>query len=194
MGKPIVLDTQTIASHLGLQNTGLAEESTTFPNLYPQEQINCSMDLALPLTELIDEKSLRKCKFHLVNIEWVRNPNPQDDDGDDVAALVAPPVVAAPPPVDIQALFAQLNANLDARFTAIDARFTTLTEDVNARFNSLDARHNAMETRFKAQEDALRRVETDVSVHHLEWSSHTFGGIGLNDHSDEEEDDTIPPP
>ncbi|KAL4352015.1 hypothetical protein GQ457_06G012570 [Hibiscus cannabinus] len=258
MGKPIVLDTQTIATHLGLQSTGLSEESTTFPNLYPpgtstsvlhahdrflhlmvsnnirinlaqiiftdmvytinhrhtnlvksfpygtvlshiflKEEIHCSMDLALPLTELIDEKSLRKCKFHLVNNEWVRNPN-QDDDGDDVAPPQAPPVVAAPPPVDIQALFATLNANLDARFTAIDARFTaidarftTFTEDVNARFNSLDARHNAMETRFKAQEDALRRVQTDVSAHHLEGSSHTFGGIGLNDHTDEEEEDTI---
>ncbi|KAK8674769.1 hypothetical protein V6N13_032872 [Hibiscus sabdariffa] len=274
---PIVLDTQTIATHLGLQNTGLAEESTTFLNLYPpgtstsvldahdrflhlmvswffrpsggkfstirgidafwihffrnnirinlaqiifsdmvytvnhrhtnlvksfpygtvlshiflKEQIDCSVDLALPLTELIDEKSLRKCKFHLVNNEWVRNPNPQDDDGDDVQPPLVPPVVAAPPPVDIQALFAQLNANLDAHFTAIDARFTTFTDDVNARFNSLDARHNAMETRFKAQEDALRRVETEVSAHHLEWSSHTFGGLGLNDHSDE--DDDIPP-
>ncbi|KAK8663836.1 hypothetical protein V6N13_083641 [Hibiscus sabdariffa] len=272
-------DTQTIATHLGLQNTGLAEESTTFPNLYPpgtstsvldahdrflhlmvswffrpsggkfstirgidafwihcfrnnirinlaqiiftdmvytvnhrhtnlvkslpygtvlshiflKEQIDCTVDLALPLTELIDEKSLRKCKFHLVNNEWVRNPNPQDDDGDDVQPPQAPPVVAAPP-VDIQALFAQLNANLDARFTAIDARFTTFTDDVNARFNSLDAQHNAMETRFKAQEDALRRVETEVSAHHLEWSSHTFGGLGLNDHSDEDEDDNIPPP
>ncbi|KAK8621081.1 hypothetical protein V6N13_067524 [Hibiscus sabdariffa] len=271
-------DTQTIATHLGLHNTGLAEESTTFPNLYPpgtstsvldahdrflhlmvswffrpsggkfstirgidafwihcfqnnirinlaqiiftdmvyivnhrhtnlvksfpygtvlshiflKEQIDCTVDLALPLTELIDEKSLRKCKFHLVNNEWVRNPNPQDDDGDDVQPPQAPPVVAAPPPVDIQALFAQLNANLDARFTAIDARFTTFTDDVNARFNSLDTRHNAMETRFKAQEDALRRVETEVSAHHLEWSSHTFGGLGLNDHSDE--DDDIPPP
>ncbi|KAL4318402.1 hypothetical protein GQ457_18G010570 [Hibiscus cannabinus] len=152
------------------------------------------MDLALPLTELIDEKSLRKCKFHLVNNEWVRNPNPQDDDIDDVQPPQAPLVVAAPPPVDIQALFATLNANLDARFTAIDDRFTTFTEDVNARFNSLDARHNAMETHFKAQEDALRRVQTDVSAHHLEWSSHAFGGIGLNDHIDEEEEDTIPPP
>ncbi|KAK8573562.1 hypothetical protein V6N13_009652 [Hibiscus sabdariffa] len=275
--QPNLSDTQTIATHLGLQNTGLSEESTNFPNLYPpgtptsvldahdrflhlmvswcfrpsggkfstirgihafwlhcfrngirinlaqiiftdmvytinprhtnlvksfpygtvlshiflKEQIDCSMDLALPLTELIDEKSLRKCKFHLVNNEWVRNPNPQDDD---VQPPQAPPVVAAPPPVDIQALFAQLNANLDARFTAIDARFTTLTEDVNARFNSLDARHNAMETRFKAQEDALRRVETDVSAHHLEWNSHAFGGLGLNDHSDEDEDDNIPPP
>ncbi|KAK8698025.1 hypothetical protein V6N13_114157 [Hibiscus sabdariffa] len=40
---------------------------------------------------------------------------------------------------------------------------------------------------------ALRRVETEVSAHHLEWSSHTFGGLGLNDHSDEDEED-IPPP
>ncbi|KAL4347069.1 hypothetical protein GQ457_17G008780 [Hibiscus cannabinus] len=98
----------------------------------------------------------------------------------------APPVVAAPPPVDIQALFAQLNANLDARF----AQFT---EDVNARFNSLDARHNAMETRFKAQEDLLRRVQTDVNAHHLEWSSHAYGGIGLNDPTDEEDEDHPPP-
>ncbi|KAL4279153.1 hypothetical protein GQ457_03G020120 [Hibiscus cannabinus] len=194
MGKPIVLDTQTIATHLGLQNTGLAEESTTFPNLYPPENIDCTVDLSLPLTDPIDEKSLRKCKFHLVNNEWVRNPNPQDDDGDDVQPPQAPLVVAAPPPVDIQALFAQLNANLDARFTAIDARFTTFTDDVNARFNCLNARHNAMETRFKAQEDALRRVETEVSAHHLEWSSHTFGGLGLNDHSDEDEEDNIHPP
>ncbi|KAL4352565.1 hypothetical protein GQ457_06G007860 [Hibiscus cannabinus] len=153
MGKPIVLDTQTIATHLGLQNTGLSEESTVFPNLYPlgtstsvldahdrllhlmvswfsrpsggkwstirgidafwlhcfqndirinlaqiifsdivftvnhrhtnlvksfsyatvlshiffKEQIDCTVDLALPLTDPIDEKSLRKCKFHLVN-------------------------------------------------------------------------------------------------------------------------------
>ncbi|KAL4348243.1 hypothetical protein GQ457_17G004280 [Hibiscus cannabinus] len=193
MGKPIVLDTQTIATHLGLQNTGLSKESTIFSNLFPPEQIDCTVDLALPLTDSIDDKSLRKCKFHLVNNEWVRNPNPQDDDGDDVQPPQAPPVVAAPPPVDIQALFAQLNANLDARFTAIDARFTTFTEDVNARFNSFDARHNAMETHFKAQEDALRRVETEVSVHHLEWSSHTFGGLGLGDEN-EDEDDSIPPP
>ncbi|KAK9037959.1 hypothetical protein V6N11_022855 [Hibiscus sabdariffa] len=240
--QPNLSDTQTIATHLGLQNTGLSEESTTFPNIYPpgtstsvldahdrflhlmvswffrpsggkwstirvksfsyatvlshiflKEHIDCTVDLALPLTDPIDEKSLRKCKFHLVNNEWVWNPNPQDDDGDDIAPPQAPPVVVAPPPVDIQALFAQLNANLDARFTAIDARFTTFTDDVNAQFNSLDARHNAMETRFKAQEDALRRVETEVSAHHLEWSSHTFGGLSLNDHSDEDEED-IPPP
>ncbi|KAL4297493.1 hypothetical protein GQ457_12G000280 [Hibiscus cannabinus] len=55
------------------------------------------------------------------------NPNPQDDDG---APPKPPPIAVAPPPVDIQALFAQLNANLDACFTVIDARFTT----IDARF------------------------------------------------------------
>ncbi|KAK8681104.1 hypothetical protein V6N13_053511 [Hibiscus sabdariffa] len=283
MGKPIVLDPEVIATHLGLKNESLSEEATVFPNLHPlgssafvldahdrflhlmitwffrpsggkwstirgidsfwlhcfqnnirinlaqiifsdmvytvnhrhtnlvksfsyatilshiflKEHIDCSVDIALPLTDLIDAKSLRKSKFHLVNHEWIRDPNLSDVEGDDVAPPQASPVVAAPPPVDIRALFAQLNANLDARFDALDARFTSLTEDMNARFNSLDARHNAIETCFKAHEDSLRRVETEVSAHHLEWSTHTFGGLRLGGHSDDENedgDDSIPPP
>ncbi|KAK9011528.1 hypothetical protein V6N11_044376 [Hibiscus sabdariffa] len=133
--------------------------ATVISHIFLKEHIDCSVDLALPLTDPIDAKSLRKSKFHLVNHEWIRDPNLPDVEGDDVTPPQAPPVVAAPPPVDIQALFAQLNANLDARFDALDTCFTSLTEDVNARFNSLDARHNAMETRFKASEDSLRRVE-----------------------------------
>ncbi|KAL4335679.1 hypothetical protein GQ457_07G009350 [Hibiscus cannabinus] len=170
--------------------------ATVLSHIFLKEHIDCSVDLALPLIDPIDDKSLRKSKFHLVNHEWIRDPNLLDVEGDDVAPPQAPPVVVAPPPVDIQALFAQLNANLDARFDVIDARFTSLTDDVNARFNSLDARHNAMETRFKAHEDSLRRVETEVSAHHLEWSTHTFGALGLGGHSDEneDEDDSIPPP
>ncbi|KAL4273125.1 hypothetical protein GQ457_13G025340 [Hibiscus cannabinus] len=168
--------------------SGASTSSQAQPNLSGIFQ-NCFND---PNTEI--DLFTQFQNFKTFPFETELNPNPQDDDGDDVAPPQAPPVVAAPPPVDIQALFAQLNANLDARFTAIDARFTTFTDDVNARFNSLDAQQNAMEMRFKAQEDALRRVETEVSAHHLEWSSHTFGGLGLNDHSDEEEEDTIPPP
>ncbi|KAL4340046.1 hypothetical protein GQ457_08G026890 [Hibiscus cannabinus] len=128
-----------------------------------EERIDCSMDLALPLTDPIDAKSLRKSKFHLV---------------------------------DIQALFTQLNANLDARFNDIDACFTSLNEDVNDPFNSLDARHNAFETRFKVQVDSLHRVETELSAYHLESSTHTFGvqGLGGNEDAEEDDDDTIPPP
>ncbi|KAK8569030.1 hypothetical protein V6N12_007562 [Hibiscus sabdariffa] len=99
-------------------------------------------------------------------------------------------------PVDIQALFAQLNANLDTRFNAIDARFTSLNEDVNAPFNSIDARYNAFETHFKAQEDTLHRVETELSAYHLEWSTHIFRVQGLcgGEEEDEEEDgDSIAP-
>ncbi|KAL4355409.1 hypothetical protein GQ457_06G013540 [Hibiscus cannabinus] len=153
------------------------------------------MDLALPLTDHIDAKSLRKSKFHLVNGEWIRDPNLPDVEGDDVAPPQAPLVVATPPQVDIQALFAQLKVNLDARFNGIDARFTLLNEDVNARFNSLDARHNALETRFKAQDDSLHRVKTKLSAYHLEWSTHTFGVRGLGGGGeDKDEDDSIPPP
>ena len=75
----------------------------------------------------------------------------------------------------MQALFTQLNANLDARFTS-------LNEDVNAHFNSLHAR-------FKNTEDALHRVETELSAYHLEWSNHTFGMGGLGGGEDEDDDD-----
>ncbi|KAL4377797.1 hypothetical protein GQ457_02G030990 [Hibiscus cannabinus] len=87
---------------------------------------------------------------------------------------------AALPQVDIQALFAQLNANLDARFTS-------LNEDVNARFNSIDARLNSFETRFKAHEDTLHLVETELSAYYLEWSTHTFGVGGLGGGEDEDD-------
>ncbi|KAK8523098.1 hypothetical protein V6N12_047631 [Hibiscus sabdariffa] len=120
-----------------------------FPTYSSKKKIDCSVDLALPLTDPIDAKSVRKSKFHLVNHEWIRDPNLPEVEGD----------------------------------------------DVNARFNSLDARHNAVETRFKAHEDFLRRLETEVSAHHLEWSTNTFGvqGLGGGD-EDADEDDSIPPP
>ncbi|KAK8672012.1 hypothetical protein V6N13_110390 [Hibiscus sabdariffa] len=117
--QPNLTDPEVIATHLGLKKEGLSDEATVFPNLHPPGSSAFVLDAHDRFLHLMD-------------------PNLPDVEGDDVAPPQAPPVVAAPPQVDLQALFAQLIANLDARFNTIDARFTSLNEDVNARFNSLD--------------------------------------------------------
>ncbi|KAK8555255.1 hypothetical protein V6N12_009403 [Hibiscus sabdariffa] len=59
--------------------------ATVLSHVFLKEQVDCSVDLALPLTDPIDYKSLRKSKFHLVQGEWVRDPNLLNVEGDDVA-------------------------------------------------------------------------------------------------------------
>ncbi|KAL4360763.1 hypothetical protein GQ457_04G020130 [Hibiscus cannabinus] len=57
--------------------------ATVLSHIFLKEHIDCSVDLALPLTDPIDVKSLRKSKFHLVNNEWIQDPNLPDVEGDD---------------------------------------------------------------------------------------------------------------
>ncbi|KAK8559117.1 hypothetical protein V6N12_042400 [Hibiscus sabdariffa] len=122
----------------------------------------------------INAKSLRKSKFHLVNGEWIRDPNVQEK-GDGEEAQV-PPMAAPQVSVElIQGLFQDLNAN------------------INTRFTSMEARMSAFETYFKIQEDRMTCMERNLDAFHLEWRTKNFDGTSGGDDEDEDDDDSLTP-
>ncbi|KAL4283687.1 hypothetical protein GQ457_16G014930 [Hibiscus cannabinus] len=113
MVRTLLLDIDTLANHLGLEDEGVEDETTQIPFVHAPGSSMSILDAhdrilhllvtwwfrpfdgkwssihwvdtfclycfchgtPTPLTNLINEKSLRKSKFQLIHGEWIRDPN-----------------------------------------------------------------------------------------------------------------------
>ncbi|KAL4309744.1 hypothetical protein GQ457_01G020940 [Hibiscus cannabinus] len=141
IGRTLLLDVATLTNHLGLEDEGVVDETTQIPFVHALSSsvsvvdahdrilhllftwwfrpfgIDFSLDLASPLIYPINEKSLRKSKFQLINGEWIRDPNAQEgDDNVPPPPVDAPPAPMAPPPNDA------LLDYLEGKFFVLDTR------------------------------------------------------------------------
>ncbi|KAL4324446.1 hypothetical protein GQ457_11G024510 [Hibiscus cannabinus] len=141
---------------------------------FRKEGIDCSLDLATPLTDPINEKSLKNSKFQLVDGEWIRDPDAQEGDDDHPGPPVdAPPAPVAPPPSDA------LLAYLEGKFAALDTRMSSID-------SSIDSLRTSFDTRFTSLESRIGGIETSIAGFHHEWRTLSHGDD--DDHDDYDDD------
>ncbi|KAL4376802.1 hypothetical protein GQ457_02G022730 [Hibiscus cannabinus] len=143
-------------------------------HIFRNEGIDCSLNLATPLTDPINEKSLKKSKFQLVDGEWIRDLDAQEGDDDHPAPPVdAPPAPVAPPPNDA------LLAYLEGKFAALDTRMSSIDSSIASLRMSFD-------TRFTSLESRICGIETSIAGFHHEWRTLSHGDD--DDHYDDDDD------
>ncbi|KAK9035730.1 hypothetical protein V6N11_077761 [Hibiscus sabdariffa] len=144
---------------------------TALSYIFEKPKIDCSADLAIPLTDPINDKSLRKAGFTKFNNQWVHNAElPQGvkpADADD-----PPQAPIAPPP---QAF------SLDPIMQYLDGKFTSLATHMEEQFASINARLQAIESRQNSMDITLNAFRG-------EWRGHNLGPL-VEDEDDEEKED-----
>ncbi|KAK9000029.1 hypothetical protein V6N11_082165 [Hibiscus sabdariffa] len=147
---------------------------TALSHIFEKLKIDCSADLAIPLTNPINDKSLRKAKFTLFNGEWVHNNDlPQGVPPADVEDAPQAPFTPPPPQAfSLDPLMQYLDGKFDSLVTHMDEQFTT----VNTRLQALETRQSSMDLTLNAFRG--------------EWRGHNLGPhVEDEDEEDEENDD-----
>ncbi|KAK8691124.1 hypothetical protein V6N13_074643 [Hibiscus sabdariffa] len=119
---------------------------TALSHIFEKLKIDCSVDLAIPLTDPINDKSLRKCKFTLFGGQWVRNnelpQGVQPADAED--ALQAP--IAPPQAISFDPLMQYLDGKFTSLLTHVDEQFAT----VHSRLQTLESRQSSTDLTLNA--------------------------------------------
>ncbi|KAK9028423.1 hypothetical protein V6N11_025586 [Hibiscus sabdariffa] len=145
---------------------------TALSHIFEKLKIDCSADLAIPLTDPINDKSLRKAGFTKFNNQWVRNAElpqgvePADADDPPQAPIAPPPQVFSLDPIMqyLDGKFASLVTHMDEQFASVNARLHT----IESRQNSMDITLNA----FRG-----------------EWRGHNIGPLVEDEEEKEEEEE-----
>ncbi|KAK8601867.1 hypothetical protein V6N12_051691 [Hibiscus sabdariffa] len=145
---------------------------TALSHIFEKLKIDCSADLAIPLTNPIKDKSIRKAKFTLFNGEWVCNNDlPQGvPPADAEDALQAP--IAPPPP---QAF------SLDPIMQYLDGKFASLVTHMDEQFATVNTRLQALETRQSSMDFTLNAFRG-------EWRGHNLGPHVEDEDEDEDQE------
>ncbi|KAK8625698.1 hypothetical protein V6N13_056859 [Hibiscus sabdariffa] len=145
---------------------------TALSHIFKKLKIDCSADLAIPLTDPISDKSLRKAGFTKFNNQWVRNAElPQGvepaDAGDPPQAPIAPP-----PQV----------FSLDPIMQYLDGKFASLVTHMDEQFASVNARLHTIESRQNSMDITLNSFRG-------EWRGHNLGPLVEDEEEKEEEEE-----
>ncbi|KAK8697157.1 hypothetical protein V6N13_113309 [Hibiscus sabdariffa] len=141
---------------------------TALSHIFEKLKIDCSADLAIPLTDPINDKSLRKAKFTLFGGQWVKNnelpQGVQPVDADDAPQAPIPP----PPPQAI---------SFDPLMQYLDGKFASLLTHVDEQFATVHSRLQALETRQSS-------MDLTLNAFRGEWRGHN-----LHTHIEDDEED-----
>ncbi|KAL4347251.1 hypothetical protein GQ457_17G012250 [Hibiscus cannabinus] len=145
---------------------------TALSHIFEKLKIDCSTDLAIPLIDPINDKSLRKVGFTKFNNEWVRNAElpqgvePADADDHPQAPIAPPPQVFSLDPI-----MQYLDGKFASPVTHMDEQFAS----VNARLQTIESRQNSMDITLNAFRG--------------EWRGHNLGPFVEDDEEEEEEEE-----
>ncbi|KAL4387151.1 hypothetical protein GQ457_09G019110 [Hibiscus cannabinus] len=143
---------------------------TALSHIFEKLKIDFSIDLAIPLTEPISGKSLRKAKFTLFNGEWVHNADlPHDVPPANVEDALQAPISPPPPTFSRDPIMQYLDGKFASLVTHMDEKFAT--------FN----------TRLQALETCQSSLDLTLNAFRGEWHGHNLGPQVMDE--DEEEKD-----
>ncbi|KAK8603547.1 hypothetical protein V6N13_096025 [Hibiscus sabdariffa] len=151
----------------------VSEKSFTYgialSHIFEKLKIDCFADLVIPLTDPINDKSLRKVKFTLFNGEWVCN----NDLPQGVQPADAEDAPIAPPPPQV--------FSFDPRMQYLDGKFASLVTHMDEQFATVNTRLQALESRQSSMDITLNAFRG-------EWRGHNLGPH-VEDEDEEDEDE-----
>ncbi|KAL4283168.1 hypothetical protein GQ457_16G009120 [Hibiscus cannabinus] len=131
---------------------------TALSHIFEKLKIDCFVDLVIPLTDPINDKSLRKAKFTLFGGQLVKNNElphgVQPADAEDASQVP----IAPPPPQAI---------SFDPLMQYLDGKFASLLTHVNEQFATVHSRLQALETRQSSMDLTLNAFRGEWRGHNL---------------------------